>query len=187
MDYTSKTARPSLTKETTMARWRLTQPHYLNVPGTEWEYKEVDRTTGKQGRKVYPVPLLLSPNEPSDQNYPGEIIVAQGKSASPKDIIFLGEPTPDMEPLDDEAEKISAACAPKWSHPIESLPGSFSASLISNFEKQIASAFANNPTAIASPVSAGSVSSNDFAKLQAQVAELMARNSELETKVKRRA
>lgn len=161
-----------------MARWRLMQPHYLNVPGTEWEYKEVDRTSGKQGRKVYVVPLHLHPENPSDHNYPGEIIVGQGKTASPKDIIFIGEPTPDMEPLDDEAQKITDACKPKWQHPIESLPGNYSASLISNLEKQIAQAIAGQPKV--ENVSAKGVSVDDFAKLQEQVAALMARNAELE-------
>src|SRR6266705_1767114 len=106
-----------------MARWRLRTGHYLNVPGTEWEYKETDRTTGKTGRKVFAVPMLLDPNDPADHNYPGEIIVASAEDrAFPRDIIFLGDPTPDMEPIDDEAEAISEALASKWVHPIESLP-----------------------------------------------------------------
>lgn len=175
-----------------MARWRLQQPHYLNVPGTEWEYKEVDRTSGKQARKVYNVPLYLDPREPTDHNYPGEIVVAQG-STQLKDIIFIGEPTPDMEPLDEEAKKISDSLAPKWKHPIDSLSGygDYSASLISNFQKQIASAMANLPAAPADPVSASGVDPDAFAKLQEQVAALMARNAELEAKagssVRRRA
>lgn len=103
-----------------MARWRLTAAHYLKVPGTEWEYKEVDMTSGRQARKVFPVPLHLDPNNPSDCNYPGDIIVKQGKG-EPRDIIFEGPPTPDMEPLDDEAEAISAKWREKWSHPIEDL------------------------------------------------------------------
>lgn len=165
-----------------MARWRLQQPHYLNVPGTEWEYKEVDKNTGKQGRKVYTVPALLDPKEPSDHNYPGEIIVAyEGRAASPKDIIFIGEPTPDMEPVDDEAEKISAALAPKWNHPIDSLSneGGYAGTLLANFEAQIAKLMAAMPAAPAAPVSAGQVSAEDFKKLQEQVAALVAQNAEL--------
>src|SRR6266705_2613092 len=106
-----------------MARWRLLTGHYLNVEGTEWEYKETDRNTGKQARKVFAVPLFMDPNDPSDHNYPGEIIVANiADRAFARDIIFLGDPTPDMEPLDAEAEAISESLAPKWTHPIESLP-----------------------------------------------------------------
>ena len=50
-------------------RWKLTEPHYLNVPETTWEQKETDRMTGKQVRKAYPVPLYLNPKEESDWNY----------------------------------------------------------------------------------------------------------------------
>ena len=46
-------------------RWRLMTSHYLNVPGTEWEHNESDRTTGKAVRKLYPVPaFLLDPRNP---------------------------------------------------------------------------------------------------------------------------
>ena len=34
-----------------MARWRLTDAHYLAVEGTEWEYKEQNRETGRQAPK----------------------------------------------------------------------------------------------------------------------------------------
>ena len=78
-----------------MARWRLMNAHYLNVSGTEWEHKETDRSTGKQARKVFPVPMLLNPEDPADHNYPGEIIVAhEGKTAQRRDIIFVGQPSP---------------------------------------------------------------------------------------------
>lgn len=125
-----------------MARWRLTAPHYLNVPGTQWEYKEVDRTTGKPMRKVFEVPMLLDPNQPSDWNYRygqdnGEIIVCQGKG-EPADIIFIGEPTPDMMPMDDEAKAISAGFAKKWKHPIETLPGSYSEKVLDDLQKEVA-------------------------------------------------
>lgn len=111
-----------------MARWRLRSAHYLKVPGTEYEHKETDRATGKQAKKVFPVPLYLNPEDQADCNYPGEIIVTDKKShpAYPKDIYFVGQPTPEMEPLDEEAEKISASFAKKWEHPIESLPTTMS-------------------------------------------------------------
>ena len=152
-----------------MARWRLTQAHYLNVPGTEWEYKETDRTSGKQGRKVFAVPLYL----------PEDAVVAYAGSEQRGDEVFLGEPTPDMEPLDAEAQKISDACRPKWQHPIEALPGNFGGSLIANFEKQIAAAIAGQATPIANPVSAKGVAQSEFDALREQVAALMAQNEEL--------
>lgn len=105
-----------------MARWRLRIPHYLNVlPETEWEQKETDLLTGKQARKVYKVPMYLDPKDPTDCNYPGEIIVCHDGKGQPRDKVFVGPPTPDMEPLDAEAEAISAAEAPNWVDPIESL------------------------------------------------------------------
>jgi hypothetical protein len=120
-----------------MARWRLINPHYLHVPGTEWEYKETDRSSGKQGRKIFAVPLYLDPRDNADHNYPGEIIVCDKESpVYPKDILFQsarglrGEPTPEMEPLDDEAVQISRALEHKWVHPIESLPTHATASQI---------------------------------------------------------
>ncbi len=122
-----------------MARWRLTAPHYLNVPGTEWEQKETDRVTGKQARKVYPVCLHLDPKLPADHNYPDEIIVCFAGRGQPRDIIFEGKPTPEMEPLDDEAERISEAESKHWIHPIDSLPaaGSFGDALISRLERML--------------------------------------------------
>lgn len=125
-----------------MARWRLTAPHYLNVPGTTWEYKEVDRTTGRQRRTQFQVPALLDPNQPADCNYrngdEGEIIVCFVGKGEPKDIEFMGEPTPDMMPLDDEAKSISAKFAAKWKHPIESLPGSYADVLLNDLQSEVA-------------------------------------------------
>lgn len=111
-----------------MARWRLMTPHYLNIidPDSgeppEWVYAETDRTTGKARRKVYHVPQLLDPKDPTQFNFGDEIVVCQEGKGLPKDIIFFGEPTPDMEPMDEEAEVISAALQHKWTHPIDTLP-----------------------------------------------------------------
>lgn len=125
-----------------MARWRLVASHYLNVPGSEWEYKEVDRSTGRQKRTTFPVPQHLNPDEPSDWNYvygkdSGEIIVAHAGKNEPKDIIFTGAPTPDMVPLDDEAKEISARFASVWKHPIESLSGSYAEELLKDMGKEM--------------------------------------------------
>jgi hypothetical protein len=96
-----------------MARWKLTEAHYLKVPGTRWEYSEVDRISGKLKRAQFDVPLYLDPKEPSDWTVRhsaeiGDIIVTDGKNAQPKDIIFEGSPTPGMLPLDPEAQEISS-------------------------------------------------------------------------------
>lgn len=126
-----------------MARWRLAAPHYLSVPGTKWEYQETDRTTGRPTRTQFAVPTLLDPSQASDWNYKynqdeGEIIVCLDGKGEPKDIVFVGEPTPDMVPLDDEAKAISAKMALKWKHPIETLTGPFADRLLDDLQKQVA-------------------------------------------------
>lgn len=165
-----------------MARWRLINAHYLNVPGTEWEYKEQDRTTGKQARKVFAVPTFLNPQDGADCNYPGEIVVCHEGKGQLKDITFIGEPTPEMEPMDEEAEAISKSCSHKWVHPIESLPGQgYSQSLLSSLEAAVAAAMAGQPKA---PPANASVDPAEFAALKEQMAILMARNAELEAPAK---
>ena len=123
-----------------MARWKLKSAHYLNVPGTEWEQKETDQATGRQGRKVFQVPRLLNPEDGGDCNYPGEIIVCYENKGDPRDIVFIGPPTPEMEPIDAEAKAISKDEEPKWKLPPEMINGevNYSQSLITNFEKQMA-------------------------------------------------
>lgn len=126
-----------------MARWRLAAPHYLSVEGSTWEYKEVDRNTGRQKRTMFPVPQHLDPDNPSDWNYKydkdsGEIIVANRTSDEfPKDIVFTGEPTPDMVALDDEARKITASLAHKWKHPIESLTTTYADAMLKDVTSQL--------------------------------------------------
>lgn len=165
-----------------MARWRLMNPHYLNVPGTEWEYKETDQNTGRQARRIFHVPLFLDPNQPADQNYrdTGEIIVCHEGKGAPRDIEFVGPPTPDMEPLDDEAQAITDAERPKWQHPIESLSGSYSQSLLDEFQRQIAAIATNKPAQPAAPVSTNGIDPSAFAQIQQQVQALMEQNAALQ-------
>jgi hypothetical protein len=106
-----------------MARWRLTEPHYLYIDGTKWEYSEVDRITGRPKRTQFDVPLYLNLNYEDDLKSFGQgegpvdrwdIIVCDGNNPHPKDLIFHekdgspGRPTPGMEPLDEEARELSA-------------------------------------------------------------------------------
>lgn len=99
--------------------------HYLNVEGTKWEYSEVDRRTGRPKRTQFPVPRLLDINDPTDWTdapfkfEDGVINVSDGKDNDPNDIIFSGDPTPDMLPLDDAAKAISAKHIAKWNAPKE--------------------------------------------------------------------
>lgn len=96
-----------------MARWQLTEPHYLNVPGTQTE----DRSMGDRGKKKLSTPMHLDPNMESDWNYQemigrniieGKIIVCHEGKGEPRDIVFVGDPTPGMLPIDDEAREITA-------------------------------------------------------------------------------
>lgn len=98
-----------------MARWKLTEKHYLNVPGTKWEYTSTDRNTGRPVKKSYPVPLYLDPEDKDAWNYRGEgmfedgyIIVCHEGKGEVRDIVFVGPPTPGMLPLDAEAKEISS-------------------------------------------------------------------------------
>jgi len=133
-----------------MARWKLLQPHYLNTPGTTWEYVENDRLTGKPIRRSFNVPTFLHPESPGDWNYregndEGYIVVSNRQdNAFPKDYLFASDPTPDMEPLDDEAREISAKFKGKWDHPIKGLPTQrgmgYSQSLLDGLQNKLADA-----------------------------------------------
>lgn len=156
-----------------MARWRLTGPHYLNVPGTEWEHKEISTDTGRQNRKVFKVPRLLDPNDPGDQNREGDCVVCWAGKGEARDIIFEGDPTPDMTPLDAEAEKVTERCRPKWEHPIESLPVTFTPETEAMMKSFAGAAMAAQNQ---------SVSRSEFDAMKAEMAALKARNAELEKK-----
>lgn len=164
-------------------RWRLTNPHYLKVfelpDGTrcEWEHKETARETGRTVRKLFPVPILLNPSDPNDQNYreTGECIVAnevEGASNLQRDIIFEGKPTPEMEPLNDAAQAISDSMRAKWDHPIDSLPvnGGMTPQE-SVFMQQMMEAFARAAPPPAQPTA---ITQAQFDELKGQIATLQA-------------
>lgn len=157
-----------------MARWKLMQPHYLNIlqlpDGTkgEWTKEETNRTTGRMARKTYQVPVLLDTNNPQDFNDPEGIVVCFEGKGEKNDIVFIGKPTPDMKPLDDEAEEISASMRVKWDHPIDSLPANGGMNeQESAFMKQMMAAFSGHAAAANQ-----AVSNTEMAELKAQVAKL---------------
>ena len=109
-----------------MARWKITEAHYLKVDGTKWEYSEVDRKTGRPKRTQFNVPLYINPKDEDDLKAFGQgdpepefrdIIVSNGINAQTKDVIFAGSPTPDMIPLDDEAKALSEEMSTQWNAP----------------------------------------------------------------------
>lgn len=133
-----------------MARWKLMTPHYLNCKDTQWEYKEVDRNTGRERRKQLPVPRFLDINDPGDwtnrwgnrDNETGEIVVCHEGKGEERDIVFYGDPTPDMQPVDDEAKEISAQFTDRWSYKPETAEISYSQSMIDKLEFERAEALA---------------------------------------------
>ncbi len=160
-----------------MARWKLTEAHYLNghppdLDETEWEYKEIDRISGREKRKRFKVPFYFEE---------GTIVCLEGQGQE-GDFTFEGEPTPGMTPLDAEAKRISADHAHKWVHPIEALPGQgFADALVTSFEKQMAELAQRLPSPPV-PVAQAGVSKEEFEIVKNQLAALMARNAELEAK-----
>lgn len=170
-----------------MARWSLKDSHYLSVPGTEWEYKESDRETGRNARKVYEVPLYLNPKTQGDWNYPSEQLIIVSSKYDPKyprDLVFTGPPTPDMEPLDGEAQEISQGYIDRgeWKHPIEAINMTYSESRFSEFERMIAEKMAMDMREMPSTSLKG-VSSEQFEKLQGQVQKLMEQNARLQAEI----
>lgn len=161
-----------------MARWRLTSAHYLNVPGTEWEHKETSRETGKQIRKVYQVPRHLDPKAPEDWNFrsspyeDGDIIVCHVGKGQPKDIEFVGDPTADMEPLDEEARILSSRIPqkkPEYAHL------SLGEGTLEGLMKELAQAIATGQPA--QSVSLNGADKKEIDDLKDMVKQLMAQNT----------
>jgi len=139
-----------------MARWRLIEPHYLEVLDCFWEEKSVDRETGRPKTLKHPVPMHLDPKAPSDWNYKpngsghittggnsfdeGAIVVCWEGKGERRDIVFVGNPTPGMEPIDDEAIEISAQFS--WKDPINEfdIGMTYSEKLIIDLQSQVATA-----------------------------------------------
>ena len=170
-----------------MARWRLTAKHYINATRhgevTQWMREETNRDTGRVARTLFNVPVYLDPDDPRDQNYPGEIIVAYEKGARPKDLVFTGEPTPDMEPVDEEAQKISDVTRPKWINPIDSLPstgGNYSEALLTLLTRQLDEA--TKKSGIAQRAE-GAIDQAAFKKMQEDMKALMESNAKLQAQL----
>lgn len=165
-----------------MARWRLTAAHYLNVPGTKYRYEETDRDTGETSVTEFPVPRLLDPKDPPAQSRRlsgGEIIVCYGAPTVRGDFQFEGPPTPDMDPLDDEAQAISDEHRPNWVHPIDNMPEGmeFGAAILKGLEAQIDRLFKAGGGV--SPGTVG-VSKDQFDALAEQVKSLIEQNAALQ-------
>lgn len=132
-----------------MARWKLMNNHYLNtVQAVEWEYFAV--AGGKSVRKRFKVPRYLDVFNPADwtlkaggipiqfggndEGAEGAIIVCHEGRGEHGDIEFIGNPTPDMMPVDDEARAISATFEDHWKYKPDTAEMSFSQSLVDILE-----------------------------------------------------
>ena len=132
----------------TLARWKLGTSMYLNtVKPVKWRYQETDRSTGENLEKEFIVPRLLDINDPrcwtnrlvaganvgggsTNIGAEGEIIVCQPGKGQPGDIEFLGDPTPDMIPMDEEAEGISGGFADHWAWKPDTVEPNYSQSIV---------------------------------------------------------
>jgi hypothetical protein len=166
-----------------MARWKLTGKHYLNCPGTEWEYKEQDLQTQEEVRHRMAVPRFLDPDDPrTRKNANGDVVVCyEGSKEAPTDYIFVGQPTPDMVPLDEEAEALSEVEARRGQHPIDTLAGngSYQDDIIARLTKAIESMGGVQPV----NVPLADVSAEQFAELQATVQALLESNAVLQAQL----
>lgn len=119
-----------------MPAWKLTKEHYLNVPGTQWRHEETSQSSGERIEKMFDVPRYLDPSDPRHQNSDGDVVVYQGKKPEGRAWLFVGAPTPDMEPIDDEATAITDKLRATWVAPVESLPNQLDASLFTQLQRE---------------------------------------------------
>lgn len=169
-----------------MARWRLTASHYIHVPGCTYTREETDRETGEVAKFTYDVPMLLDIRSPPRRyNQDGYIFVTDKPNGNPRDVVFLGPPTPDMEPQDDEAKEISAKQT--WQNPMGE--GAFPSNGGANYGEALTQKFENMMTELTNALASGKgpkamsgkgVDPDAFAELQKQVAELMSQNAKLQ-------
>jgi len=157
-----------------MARWKVTAKHYLHAEQygqpTEWERQEINQDTGRMFRKAYKVPMLIDPDDKYCINkHEGICVVARKGTEKPGDIIFFGPPTPDMEPMDEEAQAETDAEKHKWVNPIDSLAPEigqeFGKQLLEALNRQVDLASASKPTSLKG------TSNEDMEALKAIVAQ----------------
>lgn len=171
-----------------MARWRVTAKHYLLArqfgEDTTWVREETNRDTGRAFRRTFAVPLYIDPEDPICINRnTGFCVVATEGSEMPGDITLLSPCTPDMEPLDDDARRITAEESKKWKDPINSLPISIGDDFGNQLLAMLTSQF--NNVANAPGVSLKGASNSEIEELKAmlvaqqeQIAKLLAGNVE---------
>lgn len=168
-----------------MARWALRAKHYLSVADCEYEYTETNRSDGKARKLKFKVPRYLDPEEPGDITYSPDVTICYEGKGLPRDIVFFGDPTPDMEPLDAEAVAISKSFEPRWINPMsdQALPatGTYSDAMLTQFERALTEIV--NKVGIPKALPNVAIPDDALAKIQAQMEELIRKNAELEAKI----
>jgi hypothetical protein len=115
-----------------------------------WEQIETT-VTGEQVRKQYPVPKYLHPEDPKSWTVVttfdqagrpvlGDVIVAHAGTNQGKDWVFEGAPTPDMTPLDAEAEEISSHLTVKPGYGDEIPDGGYAGAVLESLSSELAKA-----------------------------------------------
>lgn len=132
------------------------------------------------------VPRFLDPDDPKTRkNADGEVIVChEGSQQARTDYIFVGRCTPDMIPLDEEAEELSSAELKRGQHPMDSLPatGNYADDILAKFTKALEGLGGVVPNA-----SLAGVSAQQFAELQEQVQALMEQNAAMQAQLLEKA
>jgi hypothetical protein len=156
--------------------------HYLKVDGYKWEMTETDRFTGRQRRQQFAVPRFLDVGDPGDWTITyskdeGDIVVSNGGTHEARDVIFIGDPTPDMLPLDDEAKAISDSFAKLWRRSAENqLSGkSYTDELMDKMHEQMA--------ALQAAVAAPAQQTQGFGEAMAMMSEVMKQNQQIMEKL----
>jgi hypothetical protein len=166
-----------------MARWKVNAKHYIRArqygEPTEWVREETNRDTGRAFRKVYQVPLWIDPDDRLCCNREGICVLATEGKEHPGDITFLPPivPTPDMEPLDDDAQSITDQYSSSWINPIDGMPSTgeeFGMQIMRALEAKINEI--NRPQA---PVSMAGASSSEIDELKKMVAAQQAQINQL--------
>lgn len=150
-----------------MARWRLNEKAYLRVPGTEYDYKETNEETGAVNRVVFSVPRFLDPADPRQARSPEGLVCAHVGGQKKGDWIFEGPPIMGMEPLDEEAEAITAEMQEAWGNQFVGGDLDSSQELVRMMADTLSSFKATSAPASPAPAT-------EIIALQKQVAELTA-------------
>ena len=157
-----------------MARWKLTSPHYINLTQTaQWEYIEDGYGKGPIRRR-FDVPTYLDPADPKSWTktwgpnglQEGEIILCLPNRGLPGDLEFNGDPTPQMVPMDAEAEEITATFTNRWRYKPDIEAEGYNQSLVNKISED----------ARAAEAAAKTVQVEGLSELVAAIAQLVAQS-----------